>query len=116
MTTANAFDPNRVLQNSDNNYTTRSFMSGWVLDKKTDLQVQANYYKAANGAAYLAPLTQPDGVAIEDTAVTIGVKHKFSDKWVGNFKVGHFDSVNDTSGGHQNFHGPVGYVSFDRAL
>jgi hypothetical protein len=116
LVTANAYSTNGVVQNSNNNYLSGSLLTGWVVDKKTDLQVQVNYYKATNGNAKLAPLTMPYGVAIEDTSVTIGVKHKFSDKWVGHFKVGHFDSVNDTSGGNLNFHGPVAYLAFDHEL
>lgn len=116
LTTALAFDTNRVLQNSNNNYDTVSFTSGFVVDKNTDAQVQVNYYRADNGNAILAPLTMPYGVVVQDTAITIGLKHKFNDKWVGNGKVGYFDSKNGTTGGNQNFHGPVAYVSLEHAL
>lgn len=116
LVTANAYSTNGVLQNSNNNYVSGSLVTGWVVDKKTDLQIQVNYYKANNGNSRLASLTMPYGVAIEDTSVTIGVRHKFSDKWVGHFKIGHFDSVNDTSGGNMNFHGPVAYLAMDHEL
>ena len=116
LTTAVAFDSNRILQNSDNNYSTISFVSGWVVDKATDAQLQVNSYRADNGNAVLAPLTMPYGVTVRETSVTIGLKHKFSDKWVGNAKVGYFDSKNDTTGGNTNFKGPLAYISFEHAL
>ena len=116
LVTANAFDTNRVLQNSDNNYYTVGFITGFVVDKQTDAQVQLNYYRADNGNAILAPLTMPYGVAVKDTSITVGLKHKFSDKWIGNAKIGYFDSANDTTGGMTNYHGPLAYVSFDHSL
>ena len=116
LTTALAFDSNRVLQNSDNNYVTGGVLSGWVIDKETDAQLQLTYYRADNGNANLAPLTQPYGVAVKDTTITFGVKHKFSDKWIANAKVGYFESKNDTTGGRTNYHGPMAYLSFEHGL
>jgi hypothetical protein len=58
----------------------------------------------------------PYGVAVKDTSITVGLKHKFSDKWIGNAKIGYFDSANDTTGGMTNYHGPLAYVSFDHSL
>ena len=116
LTTASAFDSNRVLHNSDNNYVTCSLVSGWIVDKATDAQIQFNHYKADNGSANLAALTLPYGVAVKDTSITVGVKHKFSDKWICNAKVGYFESKNDTTGGRANFHGPLAYVAFEHGL
>jgi excinuclease ABC subunit C len=89
---------------------------GWVVDKATDAQLQVNSYRADNGNAVLAPLTMPYGVTVREASVTIGLKHKFSDKWVGNAKVGYFDSKKDTTGGNTNFKGPLAYISFEHAL
>ena len=116
LTTAIAWNDNGVLQNSNNNYVSGSVLTGFVVDKATDLQVQANYYKAGNGNAVLAPLTMPYGVAVRDVSLTVGVKHKFSDRWVGNAKLGYFESKNDTMGGFANYHGPVAYMSVDYGL
>lgn len=114
--TVNSYNSNNVLQNSDNNYISGSVLTGLVLDKDTDLQLQASYYKADNPNAILAALTTPYGVAVSDVSVTVGVKHKFSDRWVGNAKVGYFESKNDTYGGFANYHGPVAYFSVDYGL
>ena len=114
--TTSAFDSNRVLQNSDNNYVTFGALTGFAVDKLTDIQVQANLYRAKNGNAVLAPLTLPYGVAVEDTTITVGLKHKFSDSWIANAKVGYFESKNDTTGGRTNYHGPLAYIAFEHGL
>lgn len=114
--TANAFDSNRVLQNSDNNYATFGALTGFAVDKATNMEVQANLYRAKNGNAVLAPLTMPYGVAVEETSITVGVKHKFADSWVGHAKLGYLESKNDTTGGRTNFHGPLAYIAFEHGL
>jgi hypothetical protein len=116
LTTANAFDTNKVLQNSNNNYITLTALTGWVVEKNTDATLQLDYYRANNANAYLASYTTPYGVAVEDTTITVGVKHKFSDKWVARGKVGYFQSTNEGLGGHANYRGPVAYISIDHAL
>ena len=114
--TVNAFDTNGVLQNSNNNYVTGGLIAGFVASKRDDLQFQVNYYHANNGNAFLAPLTQPYGVAVRDVSYTVGVKHMFSARLICNAKVGYFESKNDTSGGFANYHGPIAYVAFDHAF
>ena len=116
LVTASAFDTNKVLQNSNNNYITLMALTGWVVDKNTDAQLQLDYYRANNANAGLYVYTTPYGVAVEDTTITLGVKHKFSDKWVARGKVGYFQSTNDGTGGHTNYRGPVAFVSIDHAL
>jgi len=115
-TTLSAWDTNGVLHNSNNNYVTASLMTGFVAGKNSDVQVQYTYYKADNGNAALAALTVPYGAAAEETMVTVGLKHKFSSRFILNAKVGYLDSKNDTTGGNTNFRGPLGYVSLDYAL
>jgi hypothetical protein len=114
--TNNAFDTNRVLQNSNNDYVTLGALSGFVVNKSTDLEIQLNHYSAQNGNPLLAPLTQPYGVAIKETSVTVGVKHKMSKDWLAHAKLGYFESKNDTTGGFTNFSGPVAYLAFEHGL
>ncbi len=114
--TVSAFNTDGIVQNSDNNYVTGSLVAGFVASKTDDVQFQVNYYHADNGDAYLAPMTMPYGVAVRDYSVTVGVKHLFSSTLIGNAKVGYFESKNDTSGGFANYHGPIGYVSLDKAF
>jgi hypothetical protein len=114
--TNNAFDTNRVVQNANNNYVTAGFLTGWTVDKDTDAQVQWNYYRADNGDSAISALTMPYGVMVKDMSVTVGLKHRFNDKWIGHAKIGYFDSANDTTGGRANYHGPMAYLSFDYGL
>jgi hypothetical protein len=64
----------------------------------------------------MAAYTMPYGAGAKESVVSAGVKHKFSDRCMGNAKVGYYDSKNDTTGGFTNFRGPVAYVSLDFAL
>jgi len=114
--TANAYDTGSVLHNSNNNYVTGSFMSGFVAGKNSDVQLQYTYYKSDNGDAALAALTQPYGAAAEESVVTVGLKQKINARLMLRAKVGYMDSKNDTTGGNTNFRGPLGYVSLDYAL
>lgn len=103
-------------RNSDNNYWSGSLLSGFVVTKKTDMEVQFTYQKADNFEAAIALGTQPYGAGYEEYTATVGAKHKFSDRWLGSGKVGYFSSHNDTTGGKTNFHGPLAYVSVDYKL
>lgn len=114
--TAIAFDSNKVLQNSDNNYDTATVLTGFAVDRDTDAQFQVTYYRANNDNSILAPLTMPYGVAVKDLSITVGVKHRFNKEWIGTAKVGYLESKNDTSGGNSDFHGPLAYLSIDHAL
>jgi hypothetical protein len=111
-----AYDVNRVLQNSVNNYTTFTALAGWAAAAHTDVQVQFSQYKASNANANAGLWTVPYGVACSDTQTTLGIKHQFNDKLVMNAKVGYFDSKNDTTGGMTNYKGPMAYVAFEHAL
>lgn len=107
---------NDVLHNADNNYWNASVVSTFVVDKTTDAQVQATYYKADNYNPALAAATDPYGQGGRDYSVTLGLKHKFSDRVVGLAKVGYFNSTSDTTGGFANYKGTVGYLSLQFKL
>ncbi|MDP2137303.1 MAG: hypothetical protein Q8J74_05570 [Candidatus Didemnitutus sp.] len=111
-----AYDANKIVQNSNNNYVTMSFLYGVVLNAATDLQTQVTYYRADNDDSALASMTMPYGVMARDYMFTVGIKRKLSEKMVLNAKAGYRDSQNDTTGGNTNFKGPIAYVSFDYAL
>lgn len=111
-----AYDANKIVQNADNNYMTASFLYGMAFDSRTDVQVQASYYRADNDDSSLAISTMPYGVMARDYMFTVGLKRKLTEKMVLNAKAGYRDSQNDTTGGNTNFKGPIAYVSFDYAL
>ncbi|HTL68882.1 MAG TPA: hypothetical protein VL200_14555 [Lacunisphaera sp.] len=106
---------NDVLRNSDNNYVSGSFITGFAVDKETDASIQYTYYRADN---YNVPTnaTLFYGAGVKEYTVAFVVKHKFTDKFLGEFKIGYFDSENQTTGGNTNFRGPLAYVSVTHAL
>ena len=111
-----AVDINGVLQNSNNNYFNGSLLAGAVLTKTDDLLFTVTYYKADNYDPQMAALTMPYGAGAQESLVSVGLKHKFNDRCVGDAKVGYYDATNDTTGGHTDFHGPMAYVSLTFAL
>jgi len=106
---------NEVLRNADNNYVNGSLVTGWIVDKNTDASLQYTFYRADN---YKAPTNAAlfYGAGAKEFTVTAGVKHRFSDKLIGQLRIGYIDSKNDTTGGNTNFRGPLLYVSLDHAL
>ena len=105
-----------VNYNSDNNYWNGSFIAGLAVDKHTDAQLQATYYKSNNYNPAITGTTMAYGMSGEETTVTIGVKHKFTDRMLVSAKVGYFDSTNATAGGFSDFHGPLAYVAVEYGL
>jgi hypothetical protein len=116
ISTATGVSANNIVKNTDNNYWTASVLAGFVVDKDTDAQLQGTYYRANNYNAALAATTMPFGMSAEDSSITIGLKHKFSDRLVGSAKIGYFNSRNDTTGGLTNYSARVAYLSLDCAL
>ena len=107
---------NDVLHNADNNFWNASVVTGYVVDKDTDAQIQATYYKANNWNPELAAATTPYGQGGKDYSVTVGLKHKFSDRMVGSAKIGYFKSDSETTGGFANYKGTVGYLTLQYRL
>lgn len=111
-----SWDANGVLQNSNNNYFTCNVLAGAVLTKTDDLLFQVTYYNADNYDPQLANRTMPYGAGAEEIFTSVGLKHKFNDRCIGEAKVGYYDAKNDTTGGNTDFHGPMAYVSCTFAL
>lgn len=106
----------RVVGDSNNNYCTCSILAGAVITKRDDLQVMCTYYRAFDGDPYLSTYTLPYGASATEVTVSVGLKHKVSDRMIANGKVGYYDSSNNTTGGQTNFHGPLAYVSLEYGL
>ena len=105
---------NDLLRNADNNYVNGSFITGFVVDKETDASLQYTYYRADN---FKFPTTWVFyGAGVKEYTVAVVLKHKFTDRLLGEAKLGYFDSKNDTTGGNTNFKGPMFYLSFTQAL
>ena len=104
------------IQNANNNYIASSLLTGYVLNKQADLQLQGFWTKADNYNPQIAAGGQPYGASFDEKSVVAGVKYKFSDRVVGEAKGGYLDRKDATTGGFTNFHGPLFYVSLTCAL
>ena len=105
-----------VVHDSNNNYWNGSVLAGFVVDKNTDAQVQATYYRADNYNPALAGSTMPYGAGGRDYSVTLGVKHKLTDRVITTGKIGYLNSNNELTGGFSDYKGVVGYVTVDYRL
>ena len=113
---ANGLNADAILQNAKNNYWNASALAGFVVDAATDAQVQYTFYRADNFQPELAATTTPYGAGITEHTITVGLKHKFSNRLVGSARVGYFSSKNDTTGGFTNYNGVLAYLSLDYKL
>lgn len=107
---------NDVLRNADNNYWNGSVVAGFAVDKVTNAEIQASYYKANNYDPAIAAATVPYGAGGRDYMFSVGLTRKLSARWLVSGKLGYLDSQSDTSGGNTNFKGPLGYVSMQHAF
>lgn len=106
---------NDVMRNADNNYVSGSLITGFVVDKATDVSVQYTYYRADN-FKFPTYAAQFYGAGAKEYTAALVVKHKFTDRVIGECKVGYFNSKNETTGGNTNFKGPMAYLSLTQAL
>ena len=104
------------IQNANNNYITGSALCGFVLDKRTDAQLQCSWAQADNYNPQIAAGGQPYGASFHEGQVTAGLKHKFGDNLIGEAKVGYLRMSNPTTGGFTNYHGPLAYVALTYSL
>ena len=107
---------NDVLRNADNNFWNGSILAGFVVNKLTNAQIEASYYKANNYEPAIAAATVPYGASGRGYSISAGLIRKLSTRWLASAKVGYFDHTNDTTGGYTNFRGPLGYISMQRAF
>lgn len=92
-----------VVLNSDNNYWNLNATCGFVVDDKTDLQVQYFYYRASNyedNALY----SMPYGVSDEEQGVIGTLTRRFTRRLRGTLKYGYFANRDQTSGGLNNYY------------
>jgi hypothetical protein len=95
---------------------TGSALFGFVLDKLTDAQIQGIWQQATNYNPQIALGGQPYGASFLYESVTVGLKHKFTDRLLGDAKVGYLRSTDPTTGGFTNYRGPLAYVALSFAL
>jgi hypothetical protein len=106
----------RNFRNADNNYVTGDATVGFSIDKKTTGTLQATYYRANNFDAEYAAVGMPLGASAKESTISVGVKHKLSEKTVLSGKLGYIDSKDATRGGFADFSGPLAYLSVQHAF
>jgi hypothetical protein len=104
------------IQNANNNYISGSALCGFVLDKDTDVQLRAGLTQADNYNPQIAAGGQPYGAGFQDESATAGLKHKFTSKLLGEFRVGYLRRTDDTTGDFTNYHGPLVYAALTYEL
>ena len=104
------------IQNANNNYITGSVLCGFVLDRQDDAQIQGLWQRADNYNPQIALGGQPYGAGFELQSISVGLKHKFTNRMLGDAKVGYFDCTDDTTGGFTNYRGPLFYIALEYAL
>lgn len=107
---------NTRLRNADNNYTTQSLVAGFAVAESTDVELEYSNYHCNNFHAEIASTAMPYGTSAREDAVTVGVKHKLTDRLRVNAKIGYINSRDDSLGGQANFKAKLGYVFLEYAL
>jgi hypothetical protein len=104
------------INNADNDYVSGSALCGFVVDKQTDAQLKWSFQRADNYNPQVAMGGQPYGASFEQNSVTVGLKHKFSDRLIGEGRVGYLHWQDPTAGGFTNYDGPLAYVALTYSL
>ena len=104
------------VQNSNNNYIASNALCGFVLDKDTDAQLSVTWMQADNYNPQIALGGQPYGAGFLDESASVGLKHKFNARLMGELKGGYLRRTDDTTGGFTNYRGPLVYASLTYSL
>ena len=99
-----------AILDSENNYWSLTFTTGFVLDPKTDLQMSYFYYRADNYEDNSADGV-PYGVGAEEHTLTCGIVRKIRENIRLSLKYGFFTWDDETSGDHNNYDAHMIYSS-----
>jgi hypothetical protein len=103
-------DYTQAILNSQNNYWTLNFSSGFVLNEKTDLNLGYFFYQADNyqdNSAFGLPL----GAAAEENGITATLVRRISKNLRLTLKYAYYNYEDGTFGGNQNFYAHMIYSS-----
>jgi hypothetical protein len=98
---------------SQNNYWTLNFSSGFVVNDKTDFNVNYFYYRA-DDYQNNSPDGVPYGSGAQEHGVTATLVRRLSDRMKLTVRYGFFHSDDDLYGGHRNFdaHGIMSTIQY----
>jgi hypothetical protein len=101
---------NNLVLNSANNYWTADATAGFVINERTDLQLQYSYYRADDYVNNSAS-SQPFGVGGEQQSVTATITRQITKALKISLKYGFFTNRDDTSGGNDNYDAQLVYAN-----
>jgi len=104
------------IQNANNNYIAGSGICGFVVDKKTDLQLKFTWTQANDYNPQIALGGQAYGSGFTEQSETAGLKHLFNNRLQGELRVGYLRRTDATTGGFTNYRGPLAYASITYSL
>jgi hypothetical protein len=99
-----------LVPNAANDYWTTTATAGFVIDNKTDLQLQYFFYRADNFADN-SEATQPYGVGAEEHSITATLMRRLSPRLHWTLRYGFFNYRDQTSGGHNDYDAHLAYSS-----
>jgi hypothetical protein len=102
-----ASDYTQAVLNSQNNYWTVNFNSGFVLDDKTDLNLGYTYY-AANDYTDNSPYVSY-GAGGQEHGVSLTMVRRLTEKLRLTARYGYYHYTDQTSGGHNDYDAHVLY-------
>jgi hypothetical protein len=103
-----ASDYTQAVLDSQNNYWTLTFNSGFVLDNKTDLNLGYTYYRADNYEDN-SDVGLPYGVGASEHGVTATVVRRLTPKLRLTLRYGYYTYNDETSGDHNDYDAHVVY-------
>jgi hypothetical protein len=99
---ADAIPGTNLVLNAKNNYWNASFMTGFVLSEKSDLQTQYFYYRADNFVDN-SQFGMPYGAGEQEQGVMATLNRRITPRLLWSLRYGFLKAWDATSGGHNNF-------------
>jgi hypothetical protein len=108
-TTTPASDVTQAIINSENNYWTLNFSSGFVLNDKTDLNLSYFYYEA-NNYQDNSDYGVPYGAGGQEHGVTATILRRINQHMSVSLKYAYYNYYDQTYGGHRDYQAHMFYT------
>jgi hypothetical protein len=91
-----------LVQDAENDYWTASAIIGYLIDARTEIEAQYQYYRSDNYIDNSA-FTQPYGAEDTDHGVTVTLTRRIRENMRWNLSYGYFQHASDTYGGRNDY-------------
>jgi hypothetical protein len=91
-----------LVQEAENDYWTASAIIGYLIDARTEIEAQYQYYRSDNYIDNSA-FTQPYGAEDTDHGVTLTLTRRIRENMRWNLSYGYFQHASDTYGGRNDY-------------